>query len=44
MVTIVENGHGNPSSNLEQGCIPPHSAYTLGKDMNPIIYPPVMGK
>ena len=42
MVTIEENGHGNPSSN-ESVCIS-HSPNTLGKSMNPTIPAPTMGE
>ena len=46
MVIIVENGHGDTSSNpgfANPDCIL-HSTNTLGKGMNPIILPPAMGK
>ena len=39
----VGNGHGDPSSNPGRDCIS-HSTNTLGKDMNPIILPLVVGK
>ena len=38
MVIVVGNEHGDTSSN------PGHSTNTLGKGMNPVILPPVMGK
>ena len=43
MVIVVENGHGDTSSNPGRDCIS-HCTNTLGKGMNPIILPPVMGK
>ena len=39
MVIKVGNGHGDLSSNPEQGC-----ANTLQKDMYPTILPPVIDK
>ena len=46
MVIVVGIGHDDTSSNPdcnETDCIL-HSTNTLGKGMNPIILPPVMGK
>ena len=44
MDTVVRNGLDDTSSNPgEAGCIS-HCTNTLGKDMNPIIHPPAMGK
>ena len=44
MVIVVGNGHGDTSSNLDETDCISHSTNTLGKGMNPIILPPVMGK
>ena len=44
MVILVGNGHGDTSSNLDETDCISHSTNTLGKGMNPIILPPVMGK
>ena len=41
MLIVVENGHGDTSSNPERDCIS-HSTNTLGKGMNPIILPPAL--
>ena len=38
------NGHGDSSSNLDETDCISHSTNTLGKQMNPIILPPAMGK
>ena len=40
MVTIVENWHGHPSSNIGRSYL----NFTFGKGKNPIILPPSMGK
>ena len=40
MVTIVGNGHGDPSSNPGQGCL----HYTDRKSANPPILPPALDK
>ena len=42
MVIVVGNEHGNTSSNPGPGLL--HFYIGLGKGMNPIILPPVMGK
>ena len=42
MVIVVENGHGDTSSNPGRNWL--HSSNTIGKSMNPIILPPAMGK
>ena len=42
MVTVIENGHSDLSSNPRQGC--PHFHCVLGKDINPIILPPSLDK
>ena len=44
MVIVVGNGHGDTSSNLDEADSISHCTNTLGKGMNPIIIPPVMGK
>ena len=44
VVIVVENGHGDTSSNLDETDYISHSTNTLGKGMNPIILPPAMGK
>ena len=44
MVIVIGNGHGDTSSNLDETDCISHSTNTLGKDMNPIILPPAMGK
>ena len=41
-VTIIENGHGDSSSNPRQGIS--HSANTLGKGINPVILPTALSK
>ena len=43
MVTVVENGHGDSSSNPTRSSIS-RTANTLGKDRNQIILPLVTGK
>ena len=42
MITVVGNGYNDLSSNPKQSCCISHN--TLSKGMNPIIFPPVMGK
>ena len=42
MIIIVGNGHGDQSSELEQGCL--HSTNTLENVMQPTILHPAMGK
>ena len=42
MVIVVGNGHSDTSSNPGRDWL--HFTNTLGKGMNPIILPPVMGK
>ena len=44
IVSIVENGHDNTSSNPCRYCLLSLSANTFGKGVNPIILPPFMGK
>ena len=45
MVTVIGNGHSDHSSNPGQdSSYFLHSVKTLGKDMNPIILSPSMGK
>ena len=44
VVIVVGNGHGDTSSNPDETDCISHSTNTLGKDMNPIILPPAMGK
>ena len=44
MVTIVRNGHGDMSSNLDETDCISHSTNTLGKGMNPIILLPARSK
>ena len=44
MVIVVGNGHGDTSSNLNEAVCISHCAHTFGKDMNPSILPPGMGK
>ena len=44
MVIVVGNGHGDTSSNPDETDCISHSTNTLGKGMNQIILPPVMGK
>ena len=45
MVIVVGNGHGETSSKSWTRLIAfSHSTNTLGKNMNPIILPPAMGK
>ena len=39
VVIVVENGHGDTSSNLGRDWL-----HFLGEGMNPIILPPAMGK
>ena len=34
MIVVVENGHGNPSSNPGQSCCISHSTNTLGVGIN----------
>ena len=43
MVTVIENGHDEPSSNHEAVYFS-YSANTLWKGMNPIILPPAIDK
>ena len=42
MVIVVGNEHDHKSSKPGRAWL--HNTNTLGKDMNPIILPPVMGK
>ena len=44
MVIFAGNGHGEPSSNLNKAVCISHTANTLGKNMNPTILLPAMGK
>ena len=44
MVTVVGNGRGDTSSNLDETDCISHNTNILGKGMNPIILPPAMGK
>ena len=44
MVIVVGNGHGAWVQILDETDCSSHSTNTLGKDMNPIILPPAMGK
>ena len=44
MVNTVGNGHGDTSLNPRRDICMSYYANTLGKDMNPIILPPAMGK
>ncbi len=43
MVIVLGNGHVDTSSNPGRDSIS-HSTNTLGQGMNPIIFPPAMGK
>ena len=42
MVTVVENGHSDKSSNLNEAVYNSHCAKTLGKGMNPTILLPAI--
>ena len=42
MVTVVENGHGDASSNPDKAVKTSHSANVLRIGMNPTIFPLVM--
>ena len=42
MVMVVQNGHGDTSSNLGRGRL--NVTFTVGKGVNLIIPPPAMGK
>ena len=44
MVIVVGNGHDERVQILDEADCISHSTNTLGKDMNPIILPPAMGK
>ena len=44
MEIILGNGHSDTSSNPGKVNHITHSTNTFGKDMNPIILPPAMGK
>ena len=44
MVTVVGNGHGDTSLNLDETDYISYSTNTIEKGMNPIILPPAMGK
>ena len=44
MVTMLENRHGNTSSNPDETVCISYSANTLGKCMNSTIFPPAMWK
>ena len=44
MVIVVGNGHGDTCSNPGRDDCISHCTNTLGKGMNPITLPPVMGK
>ena len=44
MVTITENRHGNPSSNLDEAVSFSYGTNTLGKGMNSSILSQVIGK
>ena len=44
MVIVVDIERGDTSSILDEIGYISHSTNTLGKGMNPIILPPVMGK
>ena len=44
MVIVIGNGHGEQSSNPEQGCFISYSPNTLGKGMHLNVFPQNMGK
>ncbi len=44
MVTVIGNGHGNLSSTPNMAVCFSYTANTVGRDMNPTIFPPSMGK
>ena len=44
MVIVVGNGHDERVQILDETDCISHNTNTLGKGMNPIILPPVMGK
>ena len=44
IVTFIENGHNNPSSDLEETVCISHNADTFGKGVNSIILLPAMNK
>ena len=44
MVTVLGNGHSSPSSKLDKVVSISNSTNTFAKGMNPIIFPPAMGK
>ena len=44
MVIAVGNGHGEPSSNLDEAVCISYKTNTFGKGMNSVILPSVMGK
>ena len=44
MVTVIGNGHSNPSSNLDEAVCISYGANTPGKGMSPTILLPTMSK
>ena len=42
MINVVENKHSDPSLNSWRNCL--HNANNVENGMNPIIFPPAMGK
>ena len=44
MITVIGNGHGAPSSNLDKAVYISHSANTFGNGMCPTVLQSVVGK